>query len=246
MILTETRVFMEKQLSEYQQRLLGVQRLDTDLTKYKKEIDDLNAQSELDKKRMCELCEKNAKLELEMKNLLGQNLNLDEELNYYKQKYTFKAAELNKQQQVLNNVNQTAQSQNTHLIEVNKIKLAEAEQHINELNKYVKVRDNELSRLKEHSRSKEIQLDECMAKLKAMDEQLSVEQDNKNKLERILDQHKLEIKELQCKLDDCVYETKKLVTMRFKKLVLVKKSNFNFDYVFNRTSRSERPLIPMS
>ncbi len=104
LILMETRSFMEKQLNEYQQRLLSTQRLDIDLNKHKKEIDDLRVESSLDKKRMCELCEKNAKLELEIKNLLNQNVNLDDELNYYKQKYTFTLAELNTQQQVSNNI----------------------------------------------------------------------------------------------------------------------------------------------
>ena len=201
---------MEKQLEEYQQRLIGNQRLDTDLNKYKQDIDDLNKQSDMDKKRMCELCEKNAKLELEMKNLLNQNVNLDEELNYYKQKYTFTSAELTKQQQVVNNFNKTMATQNTQLIEMNKIKLAESDQQNKELNKLIKLKDQELSRLKENSRSKEIRNDECMAKLKALDAQLNIEQDNKMKLERVLDQHKLEIKDLQNKLDDCVNETKKL------------------------------------
>lgn len=201
---------MEKQLEEYQQRLIGNQRLDTDLNKYKQDIDDLNKQSDMDKKRMCELCEKNAKLELEMKNLLNQNVNLDEELNYYKQKFTFTSAELTKQQQLVSNVNKTMATQNTQLIEKNKLKLCESEQQIKELHKLIKLKDQELSRLKENSRSKEIRNDECMAKLKALDDQLSIEQDNKVKLERVLDQHKSEIKELQNKLDDCVNETKKL------------------------------------
>lgn len=201
---------MEKQLNDYQVRLLGLQRLDVDLNKYKQEIDDLLTQRELDKKRLCELCEKNAKYELEMKNLLNQNVNLDEELNYYKQRFTFTSAELSKQQQQMSSEQKTAQSQATNLIEHNKLKLLEAEQIANELSSQLKHRDQELSKLKESYRIKEINLDECLAKLKVLNEELNIEQDNKTKYERTLEQHKMEIKELQLKLDDCVAETRKL------------------------------------
>ncbi len=109
-ILSETRSIMEKQINDYQIKVLGLQRTDTDLNKYKQEVDDLLSQRELDKKRLCELCEKNAKLELEMKSLLNQNVSLDQELNYYKEKYTFISAELNKQQQAFASTQQMAQS----------------------------------------------------------------------------------------------------------------------------------------
>ena len=207
---------MEKQVSEYQSRLLGMQRIDAEISKYRQEIEDLNKQSEMDKKRLCELCEKNAKLEIEMKNVLNQNVSLDEEVNYYKQKYTFLSAELAKQQHALANVQQTAHTQNTQLIEVNKMKRVEAEQRISELNSQLKQRDQEFSKLKEHSRNTEISLDECNAKIRVLTDQLNLEQENKLKCERILDQHKLEIKELQIKLDDCVKETRKLVSHKPK------------------------------
>lgn len=132
-ILTETRTFMEKQLEEYQQRLLSTQRMESDLNKYKQEIDDLNAQGELDKRRMCELCERNAKLELEMKNVLNQNVNLDEQLTHYKQKYTFTSAELIKQQQLMNTTNKTVNSQHAQLMEKSKLRISECEQELREL-----------------------------------------------------------------------------------------------------------------
>lgn len=203
---------MEKQLNEYQVRLLASQRVDSDLNKYKQEVDDLLSQRELDKRRLCELCEKNAKLELDMKNLLNQNVTLDEELNYYKQQYTFI---LGKHEQMMQSNQQTAQSQLTQLIETNKLKLSEYE-HVNaELTSQLKQRDADMSRLKESLRLKEINLDECMVKMRVVSEELANEHETRVKCEKTLEQHKLEIKELQVKLDDCVSETKKLdVTIR--------------------------------
>jgi len=188
-----------------------MQRVDVDLNKYKQDIEDLLTQRELDKKRLCELCEKNAKYELEMKNLLNQNVNLDEELNYYKQKFTFTSAELSKQQQQMSQEQKTVNSQVNQINESNKLKLYESELKLDELTQQLKLRDQELSRLKENLRLKEINSDECLAKVKVLSEQLNIELENKMRYEKTLDQHKLEIKDLQLKLDDCVIETKKLV-----------------------------------
>lgn len=209
-ILIETRTFMEKQLNDYQVRLLGMQRVDVDLNKYKQDIEDLLAQRELDKKRMCELCEKNAKFELETKNLLNQNFNLDEEVNYYKQKFTFTSAELSKQQQQLSLEQKQTNSQRNELNESNKLRLYEADLNVKELHSQMLERDQELSRLKNVVRLKEINSDECLAKVKVLSDQLSIELDNKMKYEKTLDQHKVEIRDLQLKLDECVNETKKL------------------------------------
>jgi chromosome segregation ATPase len=209
-ILIETRALMEKQLNEYQVRLLGMQRVDNDLNKYKVEIDDLMHQRELDKRRLCELCEKNAKLELEMRNLLNQNISMDEELNYFKQQCTFMTAELGKQQQALSAAQQSLQSKEALLNETTKLKKIEAENVSNEMNSQLKARDQEVSKLKESLRAREITLAEQVAQIKVLSEQLSIEQENKIKCERTLDQHKSEIKELQLKLDDCVSETRKL------------------------------------
>jgi len=201
---------MEKQLEEYQQRLISVQRLDNDLSKYKQEIDDLNAQSVLDKKRMCDLCEKNAKLELETKTLLNQNVNLDEQLTYYKQNFTLTSAELAKTKDLVETISKTAHSETTRTIEGLKIRVSEADKHVKELKKIVEIRDGEVGRLREAIRAKDIRSDEATARIKALDAQLSVEQENKAKLEKVLDQHKLEIRQLQMRLDECVDETKKL------------------------------------
>jgi hypothetical protein len=208
----ETKTIMEKQLNEYQVRLLSAQRFDSDLYKYKQEVEDLLNQSELDKKRLCDLCEKNAKLELEMKNVLNQNLNLDEELNYYKQQYTFLSAEMSKQEQnkSQNALNSSQLSQLTQLFENNKLKLSEYE-HLNaDLVTQIKTRDQELLKLKDLLRQKEANLDECMAKIKVLGEELNNEQETRSRCEKMLEQHKSEIKDLQIKLDECVSETRKL------------------------------------
>ncbi len=201
---------MEKQLEDYQQRLIGVQRLDNDLNKYKQEIDDLNTQSVMDKRRMCDLCEKNAKLELEMKTLLNQNVNLDEELTYYKQKLTFTSAELAKTKDLVETIGKSANSESTRTIESLKIKISESDKQVKELKKMVEIRDSEVGRLKEASRAKDIRSEEATARMKALEGQLGVEQENKMRLEKVLDQHKLEISQLQLRLDQCVDETKKL------------------------------------
>jgi hypothetical protein len=198
---------MEKQLNDYQVRLLTMQRTDSDLNKYKSEVDDLTSQRELDKRRLCELCEKNAKLELDMKNLLNQNVNLDEELNYYKQQYTFM---LGKHEQMVQTTQQSNQTQLTQIVETNKLKLSEYEHLNSDLTCQLKARDQDLTRLKESLRVKEINLDECLAKIKVLDGELISEHENRVKCEKMLEQHKLEIRELQVKLDECVNETKKL------------------------------------
>jgi hypothetical protein len=207
LILSETRTIMEKQLNDYQVRLLVMQRTDSDLNKYKNEVDDLLNQRELDKRRLCELCEKNAKLELDMKNLLNQNVNLDEELNHYKQQYQFM---LGKHEQMVQSAQQSTQCQLTQIIETNKLKLSEYEHMNNELSLQLKMRDQDLSKLKENLRVKEINLDECLAKIKVLNDELKSEHENRVKCEKTLEQHKLEIRDLQVKLDDCVSETKKL------------------------------------
>ena len=146
-----------------------------------------------------------------MKNLLNQNVNLDEELNYYKQKFTFTSAELSKQQQQISQEQKQVNSQVNQINESNKLKLYEAELKLDDLSNQMRARDQELSKLKESLRLKEINSDECLAKVKVLSEQLNIELENKMRYEKTLDQHKLEIKDLQLKLDDCVIETKKLV-----------------------------------
>lgn len=76
----------------------------------------------------------------------------------------------------------------------------------------LKERDMEAVRLKEAIRARETQLDECRAKIKVLEEELAIEQENKSKCERMIEQNKLEIRELQVKLDECVSETKRLVS----------------------------------
>ena len=129
-ILSETRTFMEKQLEEYQQRLLSAQRMESELNKHKQAIDDLSSQSEMDKRRMCELCERNAKLELELKSLLNQNVNLDEQLTHYKQKYTFASAELIRLQQAVNGASKAASAQQAQLAERQRLRAAESEEEV--------------------------------------------------------------------------------------------------------------------
>ena len=129
-ILSETRTFMEKQLEEYQQRLLSAQRMESELHKHKQAIDDLSSQSEMDKRRMCELCERNAKLELELKSLLNQNVNLDEQLTHYKQKYTFASAELIRLQQAVNGASKAASAQQAQLAERQRLRAAESEEEV--------------------------------------------------------------------------------------------------------------------
>lgn len=58
-------------------------------------------QRDLDKRRLCELCERNAKLELDMKNVLNSNVNLDTELTQSRQELTFVSAELSKQDKLV-------------------------------------------------------------------------------------------------------------------------------------------------
>lgn len=166
MFLAETKVIIEKQLNEYQLRVLSLQRLDTDVNKYKQELDELYKHREMEKKRLCELCEKNAKLELDMKNLLNQNVNLDEELNYTKQELTFLTAELSKQKQLYDANQQQMQTLLTQTSEQNRLRVSELEQINTDLMSQLKSRDQEMLRLNENLRHKESNLDESLAKIK--------------------------------------------------------------------------------
>lgn len=215
LILSETRSIMEKQLNDYQVKLFSLQRVDADLNKYKLEIDDLLNQRELDKKRLCELCEKNAKLELDMKNLLNQNVVLDKELNQVREELTLLSIDLNQKQSQLDQYQQLAQQQHTQIIESNKLRQNELEHLIKELKSQLGVRDIELTRVKESLRQKESCLDEYLAKIKVLNKELNIEQELRIKSEKNLEQHKTEIKDLQLRLDDCVNETKKLVSFYF-------------------------------
>ncbi|CAF0824667.1 unnamed protein product, partial [Brachionus calyciflorus] len=210
LILSETRTIMEKQIHDYQVKLLSLQRADTDMNKYKLEIDDLLNQRELDKKRLCELCEKNAKLELDMKNLLNQNVIMDKELNNYKQELTLMSLELNQKQILIEQSQQLAQQQHTQIKESNKFRQNELEHLVKELKLQLSARDQELSKLKDSLRHKETSLDEYLAKIKVLNKELTSEQESRIKAEKNLEQHKNEIKDLQLRLDDCVNETKKL------------------------------------
>lgn len=166
MFLAETKVIIEKQLNEYQLRVLSLQRLDTDVNKYKQELDELYKHREMEKKRLCELCEKNAKLELDMKNLLNQNVNLDEELNYTKQELTFLTAELSKQKQLYDANQQQMQTLLTQTSEQNRLRVSELEQINTDLMSQLKSRDQEMLRLNENLRHKESNFDESLAKIK--------------------------------------------------------------------------------
>jgi hypothetical protein len=227
-ILCETRTIMEKQINDYQIKLLALQRNDTDLNKYKQEVDDLLGQRELENKRLVEICEKNAKLELEIKNMQSQNISLDKQLRNLNEKCIDLSSELTKQQQIYSSLQQQCQSNQLQINESNRLRLIELENTNNEMICQIKHRDQDISKLKEQLRMKEINLDECNVNIKVLTEQLNLEQDNKIKCERTLEQHKLEIKELQFKLDDCVNETRKLdMTIRHAAETNEQKENEN-------------------
>jgi chromosome segregation ATPase len=203
---------MEKQLNDYQMRLLSMQRADSDLNKYKQEVDDLIQQRELDKRRLCELCERNAKLELDTKNLLNQHVCLERELTECEQRRAFAEG---KYEQLLASTQQTTQTQLTQLVETNRLRLNEFEHANSELQGQLTSRDQELAKLRETLRTREASLDECAARARVLGEELSSEHEMRVRCERTLEQHKHEIRELQLKLDECVSETKKLdVTIR--------------------------------
>lgn len=75
-------------------------------------------QRDLDKKRLCELCEKNAKLELDMKNVLNSNVKLDAELMNSKQELTFVSAELSKQEKMNEQLQVQLQAQHAQINEI--------------------------------------------------------------------------------------------------------------------------------
>lgn len=77
-------------------------------------------QRDLDKKRLCELCERNAKLELDMKNVLNSNVNLDTELTQSRQDFTFVSAELSKQEKLVEQLQLQLQSQTNQNKEISR------------------------------------------------------------------------------------------------------------------------------
>lgn len=96
-----------------------------------------------------------------------------------------------------------------------RLRVGELEKLNAELKLEVKDRDITVAKLKETLRQRETQHDEYLAKVKVLEDELASEQENKMKCERMLEQHKLEIRDLQLKLDDCVNETKRLVSVEF-------------------------------
>lgn len=81
-------------------------------------MEDLLKQRDLDKRRLCELCERNAKLELDMKNVLNSNVNLDTELTHSRQELTFVSAELSKQEKLVEQLQAQLQAQ---IVQTNEI-----------------------------------------------------------------------------------------------------------------------------
>ena len=86
MILLETRVYMEKQIDEYQVRISQLLKNENESYKFKQELNELLKERDIDKLRIRELIEKTTKQELEIKNLLNEHHNLNEEMQYYKNK----------------------------------------------------------------------------------------------------------------------------------------------------------------
>lgn len=97
-------------------------------------------------------------------------------------------------------------------IRLKRLRESELERLNNEHKIEQKQRDALVIRLKEAVRQHECELDECRAKIKVLEEELVIEHENKIKCERMIDLHKNEIRELQIKLDECVNETKRLVS----------------------------------
>lgn len=95
----------------------------------------------------------------------------------------------------------------------------------------LKDRDVSIVRLKETVRRLESQLDECLAKIKVLEDELETEHESKTKCERMIDLYKTEIRELQIKLDECVTETKRLVNIcNLIIIILVLNSKFEINH----------------
>lgn len=174
-------------------------------------VDDLLKQRDVDKKRLCELCERNAKLELDMKNVLNANVNLDGELTQSRQELTFVSAELSKQEKLVEQLQVQLQAQCAQNNEIARLREGELERVSSEHKREISERDVALVKLKDAIRQRETQLDETRSRMKVLEEELHAEHEAKVKCERMLEQHKSETRELQIKLDECFNETKRLV-----------------------------------
>jgi chromosome segregation ATPase len=199
--LIETRSILENEINGLQVRVLSLQRTESDVTRLRQQIDTMIDEREKDKKRLCSLCESNAKLDLEMKNLLNQNVTLDEEVNHYKQKVSFITAELNRTEAQLkvaqtmndssNNINSTTTTTTSAATSSNstalKVKITTLEQERTQLKEQLEMKQTELIKIRDKLRQKEIENDEENAKIKAMNEQMNRISDEKLRLQRKLD-----------------------------------------------------------
>jgi hypothetical protein len=77
---------MEKQIEDYQTRINILLKCETDVIKYKHDLNEMQKQNDIDKLRIRELIEVRTKHELEIKSLLTDNSNINEELEYHKNK----------------------------------------------------------------------------------------------------------------------------------------------------------------
>ena len=77
---------MEKQIDEYQVRISQLLKNENESYKFKQELNELVKERDIDKLRIRELIEKTTRQELEIKNLLNEHHNLNEEMQYYKNK----------------------------------------------------------------------------------------------------------------------------------------------------------------
>ena len=75
---------MEKQIDEYQVRISQLLKNENESYKFKQELNELVKERDIDKLRIRELIEKTTRQELEIKNLLNEHHNLNEEMQYYK------------------------------------------------------------------------------------------------------------------------------------------------------------------
>jgi cupin superfamily acireductone dioxygenase involved in methionine salvage len=77
---------MEKQIDEYQSRISQLLKNENEMYKYKQDLNEIAKERDVDKIRILGLIEKTTKQELEIKNLLNEHHNLNEEMQYYKNK----------------------------------------------------------------------------------------------------------------------------------------------------------------
>ena len=203
-LLVETRSLLDKQLADYEARWLAAQRADADVAKLRMQLDECSRERDLDKRRARDLCEKNAKLELDMKSALMASAASEREMHEWREKCTFAEAELERERASAAGSLAAAEAARAHAADTWRVRVEQLERELADVERVCGEREAELAEVRKARRRDEAALDERQAECKVAGEQLLVEQEARKRTERALDECRADLRHLTCRLEEMV------------------------------------------